>query len=237
MNVTSGPASTPASRERRRPAPARRESPPSTSAEREGLPSTSAEREHRPSASASRGRRLSPAARKTTLILHLIASMAWLTLMICVFVLAVVALTTPDADTLRTAYRAMPLLGDALILPLSVLSLGSGLLLALGTRWRLFRFHWVAVKFWLTLAATFASNLALTARLHEAAHAATRHPTGSIAEMDLGFLPYNLLIISCAAIALYTVNVVLSVVKPWGVRARYKGGRDRRRPPDAPPDK
>ncbi|MCO5968846.1 hypothetical protein [Actinoallomurus soli] len=162
--------------------------------------------------------RLSPAARKTTLVVHLITSMGWLTLMVCVLVLALCALATSDADTLRTAYRAMPLLGDALVLPLSLLSLISGLILALGTPWRLFRYRWVAVKFWLTLAATAASNLAFTARLHDAARAAARHPTGSIARMHLGFLPYNLVIISCVAIALYTTNVVLSVVKPWGRR-------------------
>ncbi|MEV5704578.1 hypothetical protein [Actinoallomurus sp. NPDC052274] len=127
--------------------------------------------------------RLSPAARKTTLIVHLIASMGWLTLMVCVLVLA------------------------------------------LGTPWRLFRYHWVAVKFWLTLAATVASNLALTARLHDAAHAAIRHPTGAIERMDLGFLPYNLVIISCVAIALYTTTVVLSVAKPWGPRAKYRRAR------------
>ncbi|GAA4609624.1 membrane protein [Actinoallomurus liliacearum] len=179
-----------------------------------------------PAASASRRPlRLSPAARKTTLVAHLIASMGWLTLMICVLVLALSALATSDADTLRTAYRAMPMLGDALILPLSLLSPASGLVLALGTPWRLFRYHWVAVKFWLTLAATVASNLALTARLHEAAHAATRHPTGSIERMDLGFLPYNLVIISCVAIALYTTTVVLSVAKPWGPRAKYRRAR------------
>lgn len=155
-----------------------------------------------------------------TLIVHLIASMGWLTLMVCVLVLALSALATSDADTLRTAYRAMPMLGDVLILPLSLLSLTSGLVLAVGTRWRLFRYYWVAVKFWLTLAATLASNLALTVRLHDAARAATRHPAESVARMDLGFLPYNLVIISSLAITLYTVNVVLSVAKPWGRRRR-----------------
>jgi hypothetical protein len=165
--------------------------------------------------------RLSPAARKTTLIVHLIASMGWLTLMVCVLVLALSALATSDADTLRTAYRALPMLGDVLIPPFSLLSLGSGLILALGTPWRLFRYRWVAVKFWLTLAAALASNLALPARLHEAARAATVHPTGSIDQMNLGFIPYDLVIISCAAITVYTTAVVLSVAKPWGRRRAH----------------
>ncbi|GAB3987203.1 membrane protein [Actinoallomurus acanthiterrae] len=180
-----------------------------------------------------RRRRLSPTARKVTVIVHLIASIGWLTLTLCVLVLGVGALTTSDADTLRAVYRAMPVLGDALILPLSVLSFGSGVVLAIGTAWGLFRYHWVAVKFWLTLAAILASNFALTDRLHEAADAVARHPTGSISSMDLGFLPYNLVIIPCVGLALYTTNAVLSVVKPWGLRAKATRAstpyRDRRR--------
>lgn len=173
--------------------------------------------------------RLPRTARKVTLIVHLITSTGWLTLTVCVLVLDVTALVTSDADTLRSAYRAMPLLGDVLIPPFSLLSLASGLLLALGTRWGLFRYRWVAVKFWLTLAATLAANFALTARLHEAARAAARHPADPISRMDLGFMPYNLVIISCVGLAVYTTNVVLSVVKPWGIRTSQVIVQDLRR--------
>ncbi len=171
------------------------------------------------------GRRLSPRARHGTVVVHVVASVGWLALMLCLLTLAVRALVADDADTVRTAYRAMAMLGDALIVPLSLTSLASGVVLALGTPWGLFRFHWVAVKFWLTLAATAASVFALTARLHEAARAAERHPTGSAPALEPGFLRYNLVIVPTVALLLYLANVVLSVVKPWGRRPERRPAR------------
>ncbi|MQY35952.1 hypothetical protein SRB17_39480 [Streptomyces sp. RB17] len=164
-------------------------------------------------------RRLSPRARKSWIVVHVVVSVGWLALMLCLLTLGATALTTDDADTLRTAYRAMGMLGDALIVPLSLLTLLSGVVLSLGTPWGLFRHYWVATKFWLTLAATAASVFALTARLHDAVHAVARHPTGSIAAMHLGVIRYNTVIVPSVALLLYLSIVVLSVFKPWGRRA------------------
>ncbi|MFJ7906834.1 DUF2269 domain-containing protein [Kitasatospora sp. NPDC096204] len=168
--------------------------------------------------SASAGRRLPPAARKPLVVLHVVASVSWPALMLCLLTLAVTALTTGDADRLRTAYRAMGLLGDALILPLSLLTFLSGVVLGLGTSWGLFRYHWVSTKFWLTLGAMTASVLALPDRLHDAVRVADAHPTGPITMADLGFVRYNTVIVPAVALTLYLVNVVLSVYKPWGRR-------------------
>lgn len=156
------------------------------------------------------------AARKAMVIMHVISSVSWLALMLCLLTLGAAGLATHDAETLRSAYRAMQLLGDVLILPLSLLSLASGLVLALGTPWGLFRYRWISTKFWLTLAAAAASIFGLTARLDEAAHVVAHHPTGPISAMHLGFARYNLVIIPSVALTVYTANVVLSVVKPWG---------------------
>ncbi|MDH6138345.1 hypothetical protein P3T35_000322 [Kitasatospora sp. GP30] len=171
-------------------------------------------------------KRLSPAARKTLLIVHLAASMSWLGLMLCLLTLGTAGLLTSSATTLRSAYLTMRLLGDALIVPLSLLTLLSGLALALGTPWRLFKYRWVTVKFWLTLAAAAASIVELTARLHEAARLVARHPAGTIADMHLGFTRYNLVIIPTVALSVYLTNVVLSVLKPSGLKP---SGRSRGR--------
>ncbi|MFJ9443639.1 DUF2269 domain-containing protein [Kitasatospora sp. NPDC101235] len=172
----------------------------------------------RPAAPASAGRRLRPAVRKPLVALHVVASVSWLALMLCLLTLGVTALTTGDADRLRTAYRAMGLLGDALILPLSLLTFLSGVALGLGTSWGLFRYYWVSTKFWLTLGAMTASVLALTDRLHDAVRVADAHPTGPITVADLGFVRYNTVIVPAVALTLYLFNVVLSVYKPWGRR-------------------
>ncbi|MFJ2191157.1 DUF2269 domain-containing protein [Kitasatospora sp. NPDC087861] len=178
------------------------------------------------------GRRLSPSARKRLVVLHITVSVSWLALMLCLLTLAVTALTTDDADRLRTAYRAMGMLGDALILPLSLLTFLSGVALGLGTSWGLFRYYWVSTKFWLTLAAMAASVLALTDRLHDAVRVVAAHPTGPITAADLGFVRYNTVIVPSVALALYLLNVVLSVFKPWG--RRPEGARRGRIPGAAP---
>ncbi|MGW1178546.1 DUF2269 domain-containing protein [Kitasatospora sp. NPDC002543] len=179
----------------------------------------------RVAAPASAGRRLPPAVRKPLVVLHVVASVSWLALMLCLLTLAVAALTTTDADRLRTAYRAMGLLGDALILPLSLLTLLSGVVLGLGTSWGLFRYYWVSAKFWLTLGAMTASLLALTDRLHDAVRVADAHPTGPITAADLGFVRYNTVIVPAVALTLYLLNVILSVYKPWGRRPARASAR------------
>ncbi|MFJ9776051.1 DUF2269 domain-containing protein [Kitasatospora sp. NPDC101157] len=166
----------------------------------------------------SAGRRLSPGARKRLVVLHVVVSVSWLALMLCLLTLAVTALTTDDGDRLRTAYRAMGMLGDTLVLPLSLLTFLSGVALGLGTSWGLFRYYWVSTKFWLTLGAMAASVFALTARLHDAVRVADAHPTGPIPVADLGFVRYNTVIVPAVALSLYLFNVILSVYKPWGRR-------------------
>ncbi|MFE2511556.1 DUF2269 domain-containing protein [Streptomyces naganishii] len=164
------------------------------------------------------GRRLPHRVHKGAVVVHVVVSVSWLALMLCLLTLGATALVTDDADTVRTAYRAMEMLGDVLILPLSLLTLVSGVVLAFGTSWGLFRYYWVSAKFWLTLAATAASVFALTARLHDAAAAVARHPVGPVSAMDLGFVRYNMVIVPAVAFLLYLANVILSVYKPWGRR-------------------
>jgi hypothetical protein len=140
--------------------------------------------------------------------------------------MAVTAMLTNDADTVRAAYRSMKILGDTLVIPVSLTALLSGLWLSLATSWRLFTWRWVTVKFWLTLAATAASIFALRGRLNEAAHVAAAHPAGSIADMHLGFLRTNMVIIPTVATCVYLTNVVVSVTKPWGQRTSTRRTRN-----------
>lgn len=181
-----------------------------------------------PSGSQSRGPRrglprLPPRSRKALAIVHVAASVGWLGVTLCLLTLGTTGLLTGDPETLRAAYRAMKVLGDTLIIPISLLSLATGLWLSLATPWGLFRYRWVAAKFWLTLAATVASVFALRARLNEAARSAVEHPTGSIAAMHLGFERYNLVIVPSIALCVYLANVAIAVAKPWGRRAPGRG--------------
>lgn len=150
--------------------------------------------------------------------MHVAVSVSWLGLTLCLLAMAVTALLTNDADTVRAAYRSMKILGDTLVIPVSLTALLSGLWLSLATPWRLFAWRWVTVKFWLTFAAAAASVFALRGRLNEAAHVAALHPVGSVADMHLGTLRASMVVIPTVATCVYLTNVVLSVTKPWGVR-------------------
>jgi len=149
---------------------------------------------------------------------HVAVAVGWLGVTLCLLALGTTALVTQDATTLRAAYRAIKIIGDVLVIPVSLLSLLTGLWLSLATPWGLFRYRWVLTKFWLTLAATAASVFALRARLNEAAQSTADHPTGSIASMHLGFERYNLVIVPSIALCVYLANVAIAVAKPWGRR-------------------
>ena len=169
--------------------------------------------------------RLSRRGRKILVCTHVAVSVSWLGVTLCLLVLALTAMLTNDADTVRAVYRAMKVIGDTLVIPVSLTALLSGLWLALATPWGLFTWRWVAVKFWLTLAAAAASIFALRARLDEAAHAAAIHPVGSVAAMHLGFLRTNMVIVPSVATCVYLANVAIAVGKPWGRRVRRRAAQ------------
>ena len=66
---------------------------------------------------------MSPALRKIGLTAHITLSIAWLGSVLSFLVLAVVGLTSGDADTVRSAYVAMNLIGRLVIVPLSLAAL------------------------------------------------------------------------------------------------------------------
>jgi hypothetical protein len=162
--------------------------------------------------------RMPPRVRKILTVVHVVSSVGWLGLMLCLLTLGGTALLSDDGTTVRSAYRGMNMLGDTLIIPIALLALLTGLLLALGTRWGLFRHTWVITKFWLTLVAAAASIFELRARLHEAVQLVNQHPTGPVSDMHLGALRDTLVVAPVVALAIYLTNVTLSIAKPWGRR-------------------
>jgi hypothetical protein len=95
-----------------------------------------------------------PGARKFVLTLHLTTSLGWIGAVVAYVALGVSAVTTPDAQIVRGAWIAMELTGWSVIVPLSLASLGTGVVISLGTPWGLFRHYWVVISLALTLFAT-----------------------------------------------------------------------------------
>ncbi|HEX6288389.1 MAG TPA: hypothetical protein VFZ66_04320 [Herpetosiphonaceae bacterium] len=95
-----------------------------------------------------------PGLRKLALTTHVISSVGWLGTVVAYLALAIAALSSQDAPTVRGAWIAMELTGWFAIVPLSVASLLTGLVQSLGTPWGLLRHYWVLFKLLLTVFAT-----------------------------------------------------------------------------------
>lgn len=150
--------------------------------------------------------------RRTILVVHVAASAGWLGLTLGLLALALAAYTAESASMAEASYRSMKVFTDWLVLPLSLLTLTSGLVLSLGTRWGLARYRWVFTKFWLTCATTAASVLMLRPGVDRAA---TVVASGSVVVESR-----DLLMGPAVSLTAYVFMTVVSVLKPWGLTHR-----------------
>ena len=95
-----------------------------------------------------------PGLRKFALTAHVTSAVGWLGAVVAYLALAVAALMSQEAQTVRAAWIALEVTGWFAIVPLSLAALLTGLVQSLGTPWGLFRHYWVLVKLLLTALAT-----------------------------------------------------------------------------------
>lgn len=172
-----------------------------------------------------RGRGLSPRLRRSALIVHVVASVGWLGLDVGLLAFGITGLAAGEPEVARAAYIAMGVIGPALIVPFSVASLLTGVLVSLGSSWGLVRHYWVVVKFVLTSVATVAVIMALRPNLAEAAGRALDAPATFLGSSDAGGVRFEVVVAPSVALCILSLATVLSVYKPWG-RTPY----GRRRP-------
>jgi hypothetical protein len=156
---------------------------------------------------------MKPALRKFVLAVHLTFSIGWIGAVIAYLALGVAAVTSDDVQTIRAAWTAMELTGWYVIVPLAVASLLTGLVMALGTKWGLFRHYWVLISFVLTIFATTVLLLHMptvssTAGVAQEAEGAALEALGG----DLGHPGIGLVV-------LFVIQV-LNIYKPSGM-TRY----------------
>jgi hypothetical protein len=159
---------------------------------------------------------MTPGLRRFALTAHVASSVGWLGAVASFLALAIVGLTSRDAQTMRAAYLAMELTGWYVIVPLSFASPLTGLVQSLGTPWGLFRHYWVLVKLLITIPCTIVLLIHMqpTRYLAGAAAAAT-WPSA-----DLGELQLQLLVNAGAAVLVLLVTTTLAIYKPRGM-TRY----------------
>src|ERR671910_334178 len=97
---------------------------------------------------------MTPGMRKFVLTVHLTFSVGWIGAVFAYLALGISAVTSQDAQTVRAAWIAMELTGWFVIVPLALAALLTGLVMALGTPWGLFRYYWVLITLLLTILAT-----------------------------------------------------------------------------------
>lgn len=153
--------------------------------------------------------------RKFVLTAHLTTSVGWLGAVGAFLALAVAGTTGADARVVRSAYLAMSLLFSYVVVPLAFGSLLTGLVLALGTAWGLFRHYWVVFKLLLTCVSIFVLLVQSKPIHHLAALAAD--PTFSVAGLPEAHRP---LIHAAGGLLVLLVVQVLGVYKPRGL-TRY----------------
>ncbi|MFJ8631161.1 DUF2269 domain-containing protein [Streptomyces sp. NPDC093568] len=169
------------------------------------------------SASSASSRKLGRPARRAALVVHVVASASWVGLTLGLLALGITAAGTGSAVTVEASVRAMKLFADWLLLPVAFLTLVSGLVLALGTQWGLARHRWVYLKFWMTLATTAATVLALRPGVNSAVAAvAAGGPLPDAGDVLFG---------PVVSLSAYVFMTVISVLKPWGLTKRGRRAR------------
>lgn len=148
--------------------------------------------------------------RKFLLTLHITASLGWFGAVASFLVLAVIGVLTKNGLQEQAAYVAMQWITWLVIVPLAFASLLSGIACAQGTRWGLFRYAWISIKFALTSAA-IAVLMIHTQLIDRLSAEAQRTPMLGAALHGLG---RHMLLAAIAALIVLSVLTALSVYKP-----------------------
>ena len=151
--------------------------------------------------------------RKLALTTHVTSSVGWFGAVASFLVLALVGVTSQNAQTVRVAYLAMELVTWGVIVPFSLAALLTGIVQSLGTTWGLFRYYWIVAKLALTILATVILLVHTQPIGRVAAVAAER----VLSSADLHQLRIQLIADAGAAMVALLVATTLSVYKPWGL--------------------
>jgi hypothetical protein len=157
---------------------------------------------------------MTPRLRKLALTAHVTSSVGWLGAVVVFLALAIVGLTSQDAQTVRGAYLVMEPAAWFVLVPLALASLLTGIVQSLGTTWGLFRHYWVLFKLLITVVATIVLLFYMGTFTFMAGVAAD--PSA-----DLGVVRNASPVLHAAlALLLLLVATVLAVCKPRGM-TRY----------------
>lgn len=163
--------------------------------------------------------RLSTRTRKLVLLVHIAAAGAWLGLDLVLGSLIVTGLTSADATSAAASALSLAAFATWPLLAVGAVTLASGVLLGLGTKYGLVRYWWVLVKLIVNVVLVTLVVVLLWPGIAEAAdsgRAALADDTAPAPRWTMVFPP----IVSSTAVV---VAMTLAVFKPWGRIRRAAG--------------
>ena len=166
--------------------------------------------------------RLGGRTRKAVLTVHIGSAGVWLGMDLTFAVLLCTAMLTDDRSTAATAYQAVEMVAIYPMLTAGVLTLITGVILGIGSKYGLIRYWWVAVKLAINLLFVFLIIFGLRPSVREVAE------SGRMLAIDPAtVVPYQDLFgpLIVAPILLVTA-MILSVFKPWGRIRRAAANTD-----------
>ena len=156
--------------------------------------------------------RLGARMRKSFLVVHIVSAGAWIGIDVVIAVLVFTALFSDDRGTKALCFRALELFAIWPLFVAGLVSLLSGVVLGLGTKYGLVRYWWVAIKLGLNILLTALVLIALRPEVAEMAEHGRRFATGDPVSLAVGDLIYPPIVSPTALL----IAFVLAVFKPWG---------------------
>lgn len=168
---------------------------------------------------------MAPSLRKFVLTVHLTVSVGWIGAVLAYIGLVLAAQESQGTETVRAARMGMEVIAWNVLVPLAFASLLTGLIMALGTKWGLFRHYWVLISLLLTIIATV---VLLSQLEHISAGVTTEAHSGS-----RGGLWSELLHPGGGLLVLLVIQT-LNVYKPRGLTPYgWRKEQERTTPPEA----
>ena len=162
--------------------------------------------------------RLRGRTRKTVLILHILSVGTWVGVDVIVAVLVLTGWLSGDPSVQGLAYQALGTFVGWPMLVAGLVSLVTGVILGLGSKYGLVRYWWVAVKLVLNVVLCTLILVALQPGLGEVAQYGRDLAAGTATERNMSDLFFPPIV----SLSVLTFATILSVAKPWG-RLRTRG--------------
>jgi uncharacterized membrane protein len=161
--------------------------------------------------------RLGNRLRKTVLLLHIVAGGTWFGLDVAMAVLIFTAIGTDSAAVRAHTLQSLGLVTVWPMFSAAMLSLITGILLGLGSKYGLIRYWWVAIKLALNLLLATLVVTALRGEVANAASLSSQLAGGADAEWNFTNMLYPPIVSPTAL----TIAFLLAIFKPWG-RIRFR---------------